>query len=73
MQIYTYSEDCQKLADVLEQAECTVKVPIRGKGRRTDALLPEKPTISPLNVPSINATITTAEIIDMAAGTSAFF
>ncbi|HBH28490.1 MAG: type II toxin-antitoxin system Phd/YefM family antitoxin [Desulfofustis sp. PB-SRB1] len=71
MQIYTYSEDCQKLAVVLEQAEYTVKVLIREKGRRTDALMPEKPAISPLNVPLINATITTTEIADMADGTSA--
>ena len=53
MQVYTYSEARQKLAIVLEQAENTGKVLIRGKDGRTFALIPEKIATSPLDVPSI--------------------
>lgn len=65
MQVYTYSEARQKLSVVLEQAENTGKVIIRRKDGRTFALIPEKMSISPLNVPSIKANITTKEIIDI--------
>ena len=63
MQVYTYSEARQKLARVLEQAEDTGKVLIRRKDGRTFALVPEKITSSPLNVPSIKANITTEELV----------
>ena len=65
MQVYTYSEARQKLADVLEQAETTGKVLIRRKDGRTFALIPEKPGLSPLDVPTIKANITTDEIVDI--------
>lgn len=65
MQVYTYSEARQKLAVVLEQAENTGKVLIRRKDGKTFALTPEKITASPLNVPSINAIITSKEIVDI--------
>jgi hypothetical protein len=65
MQVYTYSEARQKLSVVLEQAENTGKVIIRRKDGRTFALIPEKMSTSPLNVPSIKADITTKEIIDI--------
>jgi antitoxin Phd len=65
MQIYTYSEARQKLAFVLEQSEKTGKVLIRRKDGRTFALVPEKTASSPLDVPSINADITTREIVDI--------
>jgi PHD/YefM family antitoxin component YafN of YafNO toxin-antitoxin module len=65
MQIYTYSEARQKLAMVLEQAESTGKVLIRRKDGRTFALIPEKSRSSPLDVPSIEANITTQEIVDI--------
>jgi hypothetical protein len=65
MQVYTYSEARQKLAVVLEQSENTGKVLIRRKDGRTFALTPEKNSTSPLNVPSINAKITSKEIIDI--------
>ena len=42
MQVYTYSEARQKLAEVLEQAESSGKVVIRRKDGRTFALVPEK-------------------------------
>ncbi|WP_035239646.1 type II toxin-antitoxin system Phd/YefM family antitoxin [Desulfobacter vibrioformis] len=65
MQVYTYSEARQKLAVVLAQAENTGKVLIRRKDGKTFALTPEKITASPLNVPSINAKITSKEIVDI--------
>ena len=64
MQVYTYSEARQKLAIVLEQAEDTGKVLIRRKDGRTFALTPEKKISSPLDVPSINAEITSDEIVN---------
>jgi len=65
MQVYTYSEARQKLATVLEQAENTGKVLIRRKDGRTFALIPENIASSPLDVPSINAKITSHEIVDI--------
>ena len=65
MQVYTYSEARQKLASVLKQAENTGKVIIRRKDGRTFALTPEETLSSPLDVPTIKATITTQEIVDI--------
>jgi prevent-host-death family protein len=65
MQVYTYSEARQKFAEVLEQAESTGKVLIRRKDGRTFALVPEKALSSPLDVPSIQADISTQEIVDI--------
>ncbi|NNF97758.1 MAG: type II toxin-antitoxin system Phd/YefM family antitoxin [Desulfobacteraceae bacterium] len=64
MQVYTYSEARQKLALVLKNAEDTGKVLIRRKDGKCFALVPEKNMSSPLDVPSINAKITTQEIVD---------
>jgi antitoxin Phd len=63
MRIYTYSEARQKLAEVLDQAESSGKVIIRRKDGRTFALVPEQPSGSPLDVPSITAKISTREIV----------
>ncbi len=65
MQIYTYSEARLKLAILLEQAEKVGKVLIRRKDGQTFALMPEKMTASPLDVPSVKADITTKEIVDI--------
>jgi len=65
MQVYTYSEARQKLAVVLKQAESSGKVIIRRKDGRTFALVPEEIAVSPLDVPSIKAKITTQEIVDL--------
>lgn len=65
MHVYTYSEARQKLAIVLEQAESSGKVLIRRKDGRTFSLVPEKSGISPLNVPTIKAQISTQEIVDI--------
>jgi len=65
MQVYTYSEARQKFASILQQAEDTGKVLIRRKDGRVFALVPEKSTSSPLDVPSVQAKITTQEIVDI--------
>lgn len=63
MQVFTYSEARQKLAKVLEHADSTGKVLIRRKDGRTYALSPETITSSPLDVHSIEANISTQEIV----------
>lgn len=63
MQVYTYSEARQKLAEVLEQAESSGKVVIRRKDGRAFALVPERSLSSPLEVPSVKADISTEEIV----------
>lgn len=65
MQVYTYSEARQKLAQVLDQAENTGKVIIRRKDGRTFALIPENIMSSPLDVPSMKAKVKTQEIVDI--------
>ena len=65
MEVYTYSEARQKLAEVLRQAESSGKVLIRRKDGRTFALVPEKLPSSPLDVPSVEAMISTLEIVDI--------
>lgn len=65
MQVYKYSEAKQNLAAVLEQAETTGKVLIQRKDGQTFALMPEKIVLSPLDVPSVKANISTKEIIDI--------
>jgi len=65
MQVYTYSEARQKFAKLLQQAEDTGKVLIRRKDGRTFALVPENTLSSPLDVPSIEAHVTTQEIVDI--------
>jgi antitoxin Phd len=47
----------------IDQAESSGKVIIRRKDGRTFALVPEQPSGSPLDVPSIKAKISTREIV----------
>lgn len=63
MQVYSYSEARQKLSSVLDKAESTGKVIIRRKDGRTFALTPEQTRRSPLDVPSIRASISTEELV----------
>ena len=63
MDVYTYSEARQNLSNVLKKAESDGKVLIRRKDGKTYALMPERPTASPLDVPSIKADISTQEIV----------
>ena len=65
MEVYTYSEARQKLSSVLDKAESAGKVLIRRKDGRTYALMPERPTVSPLDVPSIDADISTQDVVTL--------
>ncbi len=63
MGIYTYSQARQNLASVLDEAEARGKVLIRRKDGRTFALVPTRLPQSPLDVPSVKATLTTPELV----------
>jgi len=65
MQVYTYSEARQKLSSVLDKAESTGKVIIRRKDGRTFALIPEENRRSPLDVPSIRASVSTEQLVEI--------
>ena len=65
MDVYTYSEARQNFSRVLDKAESTGKVLIRRKDGRIYALVPESPTASPLDVPSIEADISTREVVTL--------
>ncbi|MBM4306333.1 MAG: type II toxin-antitoxin system Phd/YefM family antitoxin [Deltaproteobacteria bacterium] len=63
MRVYTYSEARQKFSSVLNKAESMGKVIIRRKDGRTFALIPEQTRRSPLDVPPIQATVSTEELV----------
>lgn len=65
MQVYTYSEARQKFATVLQQAGATGRVLIRQRDGKTFALTPEHAAKSPLDVPSVKAQVTTAELVSI--------
>jgi prevent-host-death family protein len=65
MQVYTYSEARQKLASVLDKAEATGSVIIQRRDGRSFTLVPQKTPVSPLNVPSVGARISTGELVDL--------
>ncbi len=65
MEVYSYSEARQKLSSVLDEAESSGKVFIRRRDGRTYALAPERTPISPLDVPSVNANITTQDLVTL--------
>lgn len=63
MKIYTYSEARQKLASALNAAETGERVLIRRKDGRTYAVVAEKPSESPLEVPTVKSTVTTRQLV----------
>ncbi len=65
MQVYTYSEARQKLASVLDKAEMTGGVIIQRRDGRSFTVVPQKSPVSPLDVPSIGARISTDELVDL--------
>ncbi len=65
MNVYTYSEARQRLAHVLDQAQSTGKVLIRRKDGTVFALTPERTVDSPLDVPTIDADISTKELVSL--------
>lgn len=65
MDVYTYSDARQNFSTVLDKAEATGKVIIRRKDGRTYAVVPERPAASPLDVPSIQADVSSREIVTL--------
>jgi antitoxin (DNA-binding transcriptional repressor) of toxin-antitoxin stability system len=65
MQVFTYSEARQKLASVLDKAEATGGVIIQRRDGRSFTLVPQKSSVSPLDVPSVGARISTDELVDL--------
>ena len=65
METYSYSEARQKLSSVLDKAESTGKVLIRRRDGRTYALVPERTPTSPLDVPSVEANMSTKEVVSL--------
>jgi antitoxin Phd len=65
MQVFTYSEARQKLASVLDKAEATGSVMIQRRDGRRFTLVPQKTPVSPLDVPSVGARISTGELVDL--------
>lgn len=65
MQVYTYSEARQKLASVLDKAEATGSVIIQRRDGRSFTLVPQKTPVSPLDVPSVGARISTGELVKL--------
>ncbi len=64
MQVFTYSEARQKLAQLLDEADSSGKALIRRRDGRTFAVTPVRSTRSPLDVPGIDTGVTTPEILE---------
>lgn len=65
MQVYTYSEARQKLAAVLDKAEATGSVVIQRRDGRSFTLAPQKTPASPLDVPSVQASLSTKDLVGL--------
>ncbi len=61
--IYTYSEARQKLAKVLDQETTEGEVLIKRKDGRVFLIKPLNEKKSPLDVPSVDLNISTAELV----------
>ncbi len=64
MQVFTYSEARQKLAQLLDEADSSGKALIRRRDGRTFAVTPVRSARSPLDVPGIDTGVTTREILE---------
>ena len=62
MKVYTYSEARQKLSEVLNRAK-REKVLIRRRGGDVFAVVPQRPSGSPLDVPGIKTKASTEDIL----------
>jgi len=63
MGTYTYSSARQNLAMLLEEAKKSSSVFIKRKNGDLFKLIPVKPKKSPLDIPGIKSSITTAQIV----------
>jgi prevent-host-death family protein len=62
MKVYTYSQARQNLSEVLNRAK-TEKVLIRRRGGDMFAVVPERPTGSPLDIPGTRTGANTPDIL----------
>ncbi len=65
MQVFTYSEAKQNFSRILDMADSTGKVLIRREDGKIYSLISRQRESSPLDVPSVDVTISTEEIIDI--------
>ncbi|MDE2846727.1 MAG: type II toxin-antitoxin system Phd/YefM family antitoxin [Gemmatimonadota bacterium] len=65
MDVYTYSEARQHLSSLLDEAESTGKVIIRRKDGRRYAVVPELSPVSPLDMPTVETSITVKEMVKL--------
>ena len=63
MVVYTYTEARQKLAALLDQAAREGEVRIKRRDGQVFVIKPEARSGSPLDVPSVDLGITTADIV----------
>ncbi|WP_272509515.1 type II toxin-antitoxin system Phd/YefM family antitoxin [Salinibacter ruber] len=63
MRVYTYSEARQNLADLLDQAGEEGEVRIRRRDGSEYVIRPRRRDGSPLDVPPVNAGVSTEEIV----------
>jgi hypothetical protein len=64
MKEFTAAEARQRLASLLERASKDGAVRIRGKDGRSFVLRPEPSSLSPLDVPAVEARLSRDEILD---------
>jgi hypothetical protein len=65
VEAFSYSEAGRKLCTVLDEAESMGKVFIRRRDGRTDSLVPERMPSSSQDVPSVNANVSTQEVVEL--------
>jgi len=63
--LYTYSEARQKFAKILEQAATEGEVLVKRKDGQVFIIKPLIEKRSPLDVPGINLSVSTSEIVDI--------
>lgn len=65
MNVYTYTEARQRLAELLERAEREGEVRIRRRDGRVFVVRPEREEGSPFEVEGLDLGLTVAEIVEM--------
>ncbi|MBI2567740.1 MAG: type II toxin-antitoxin system Phd/YefM family antitoxin [Candidatus Schekmanbacteria bacterium] len=63
MNVYTFSDARQRLASVLDQAAKEGAVRIKRRDGQSFLIVPEKPSRSPLDVPGVDVTVSTEELV----------
>ncbi len=65
MKVYTYSEARQRLASMLDAAQCDGAVRIRRRDGRSFVLQPGASTRSPLDVEGVDLGVSTSDIVSL--------